>query len=194
MDKFSSSKETIFGDLIERVAINADQKIHGGDKSAAEGIDLETKRQKNGHSIKCLVAIKSGPNWGNSSQVKKMITDMRAASVKLRTSGHKEEIRLINGCCYGRPEKNPHKPKGYEKLVGRAFWEFITDESSFYKDMIVPIQGVHTEKAGGEIKKALGKKIDQLETEIARKFTHEKSDELDYQLILKYQEASRKKS
>lgn len=44
-------------------------------KSAAEGVDLEFNKD----GKKYLVSIKSGPNWGNSSQIKKMIDNFNKA-------------------------------------------------------------------------------------------------------------------
>src|SRR3989344_2528158 len=64
----SSQEETIFGGFLEELAIFICGKVYGGTKSAAEGIDLEFLKNR----VKYIVAIKSGPNWGNSSQIKRM--------------------------------------------------------------------------------------------------------------------------
>ena len=58
----SSQEETIFGEFLEGLSIFINEKIYGGRKSAAEGIDLEFENK----DIKYIVSIKSGPNWGNS--------------------------------------------------------------------------------------------------------------------------------
>src|SRR5690606_3135115 len=73
-DAFISSKEeTIFGDWLEGLAIFINEKVYSGRKSAAQGIDLEFDLD----GIRYIVAIKSGPNWGNSSQITKMQSDFR---------------------------------------------------------------------------------------------------------------------
>ena len=59
----SSQEETIFGDFLEELAIYINAKVYNGVKSAAEGIDLEFTKD----SIRYIVSVKSGPNWGNSS-------------------------------------------------------------------------------------------------------------------------------
>ena len=59
----SSQEETIFGGFLEELAIFICSQVYGGQKSAAEGIDLEFEKD----SIRYIVSIKSGPNWGNSS-------------------------------------------------------------------------------------------------------------------------------
>ena len=61
----SSQEETIFGKFLEGLAVFISSQVYGGRKSAAEGIDLEFEKD----SIRYIVSIKSGPNWGNSSQV-----------------------------------------------------------------------------------------------------------------------------
>ena len=69
----SSQEETIFGDFLEGLAIFINKTVYNGNKSAAEGIDLEFDAD----GVKYIISIKSGPNWGNSSQIKKMKTPMQ---------------------------------------------------------------------------------------------------------------------
>ncbi len=78
----SSNEETIFGDWLEGLAIFINAKVYRGRKSGITGIDLEFDR----NGTRNIVTIKSGPNWGNSSQIKKMITDFKTAKKALRTS------------------------------------------------------------------------------------------------------------
>ena len=63
----SSQEESIFGHFLESLAIYINSHVYAGRKSCAEGIDLEFEKDH----IKYIVSIKSGPNWGNSSQIKK---------------------------------------------------------------------------------------------------------------------------
>jgi hypothetical protein len=65
LDAFlSSSEEKLFGDFLEGLAVFIAGKTCGGHKSAATGVDLEFMND----GIHYVVSIKSGPNWGNSSQ------------------------------------------------------------------------------------------------------------------------------
>ena len=57
----SSQEEGIFGNFLEQLALFICTKVYGGSKSSAEGIDLEFEKD----SIRYIVSIKSGPNWGN---------------------------------------------------------------------------------------------------------------------------------
>jgi len=129
----SSQEETIFGDFLESLAIFVCSQVFGGRKSAAEGIDLEFERD----GVLYLVSIKSGPNWGNSSQVKRMVEDFKKAQRILRTSGNQKPIVAVNGCCYGR-ERQPDKGD-YLKLCGQAFWTLISGNDQLYIEIIEPL-------------------------------------------------------
>jgi hypothetical protein len=97
----SSSEEGIFGDWLEGLAIFVNQKVYSGWKSGIPGIDLEFELD----GTRFIVTIKSGPNWGNSSQVKKMRSDFKTAAKTIRTSNSNIHVRAVNGCCYGRNSK-----------------------------------------------------------------------------------------
>lgn len=129
----SSNEETLFGDWLEGLAIFVNMQVYGGRKSGITGIDLEFDN----NNTRYIVAIKSGPNWGNSSQITKMRQDFRTAAKTLRTSGAAINITAVNGCCYG-VDKNPDKGD-YFKYCGQRFWTFISGESSLYADIIEPL-------------------------------------------------------
>lgn len=128
-----SSEEKTFNDFLKKVAIKLSEIVEGGRKSATNAADLEIDRD----GIRHLINIKSGPNWGNSSQIKKMLENFRTARKVLQTSNARINVRFINGCCYGidnRPEKDE-----YTKLCGQRFWEFISGENDFYIEIIEPL-------------------------------------------------------
>ena len=129
----SSQEEGLFGEFLEGLAIYICSKVYNGRKSSAEGIDLEFEKDK----IKYIVSIKSGPNWGNSSQIKKMKDQFQKAKRTLGTNTAKVNIVAVNGCCYGRDNK-PDKGE-YLKLCGQSFWEFISGKSNLYKEIIEPL-------------------------------------------------------
>ena len=129
----SSQEETLFGDFLEGLAIFINGKTFGGKKSNAEGIDLEFDRD----GIRWLVSIKSGPNWGNSSQINKMRDNFKKATRIARTGNSKLNVRTVNGCCYGRDE-TPDKGD-FQKLCGQRFWEFISGSENLYIYIIEPL-------------------------------------------------------
>lgn len=129
----SSGEETIFGDFLEELAIFINNKVYGGKKSSAEGIDLEFDKE----NVRYIVSIKSGPNWGNNSQINKMTDNFKKAKRVLRTSNSKLNIVAVNGCCYGR--NNSVDQGDYYKYCGQQFWEFISDNKNLYIDIIEPL-------------------------------------------------------
>lgn len=129
----SSHEETIFGDWLEGLAIFINNKVYNGRKSGIPGIDLEFDNQ----DTRYIVAIKSGPNWGNSSQIAKMKTDFITAQKTLRTSNSQLHIVAINGCCYGKDNK-PDKGS-YFKYCGQQFWSFISNDNQLFTQIIEPL-------------------------------------------------------
>ncbi len=137
LDAFlSSQEETILGGFLEGLAIFIARKAYRAyGKSIAPGIDLEF--EKDGRRY--LVAIKSGPAWGNSSQIKKMREDFKAAKKVYAQNPGALPVECVNGCCYGKqPRKNEHKGD-YTKLCGQRFWEFISGDPQLYVKIIEPI-------------------------------------------------------
>ena len=83
----SSGEETLFGDWLEGLATYiSDDLLKKGRKSSSSGIDLEIVDEKYHY----LISIKSGPNWGNSSQISKLTTDFVNAKRSIKTSGYKK--------------------------------------------------------------------------------------------------------
>lgn len=129
----SSQEETIFGEFLEKLAVFVASKVFDGKKSSAEGIDLEMEID----GITYIIAIKSGPNWGNADQIKKMKANFVRAHRTLRTNNPAANVRAINGCSYGR-DTRPEKDT-YLKLCGQSFWSFISGNSDLYLDIVEPL-------------------------------------------------------
>jgi hypothetical protein len=129
----SSQEETIFGDFLEKLAVFICGQAFNGRKSSAEGIDLEFERD----GVLYLVSIKSGPNWGNSGQIRKMVDNFKKAQRILRTNNASLRVQAVNGCCYGQ-DSQPDKGD-YLKLCGQVFWEFISGNDRLYLDIIEPL-------------------------------------------------------
>ncbi len=129
----SSSEEGVFGDWLEGLAIFINQNVYHGWKSGIPGIDLEFDLD----GVRFIVTIKSGPNWGNSSQIDKMRSIFKTAAKTIRTSNSRIVVSAINGCCYGR-DNSPDKGD-YHKYCGQRFWQFISGNENLYTDLIVPL-------------------------------------------------------
>lgn len=129
----SSSEEKIFGDFLENLAVFVAQKTCNGHKSAAPGVDLEFIDD----AIHYIVSIKSGPNWGNSSQQNKLEQDIKNAVARIKQSRVGINVQPVLGICYGKTRTK--YLRGYLKIVGQNFWYLISKNKNLYTDIIEPI-------------------------------------------------------
>jgi hypothetical protein len=129
----SSSEEKCFGNFLEDLAIFISSKTCGGEKSSATGIDLEFNHE----NIYYIVSIKSGPNWGNSSQQSKVAEDLTKAMNVKKQSNRRINVQPVLGICYGKT-RTSHL-RGYMKVVGQNFWYLISENENLYKDIIEPL-------------------------------------------------------
>ncbi|MCB9250862.1 MAG: cytosolic protein [Flavobacteriales bacterium] len=174
----SSNEETIFGDWLEGLAIFINSKVFGGYKSGIKGIDLEFDNE----GVRNIVNIKSGPNWGNSSQISKMISDFKSAQRVLRTSNSQIVVKAINGCCYGRDNK-PDKGD-YFKYCGQAFWEFISGDSELYIEIIEPLSHKSKEK-NDEFLRSYSQMINKFTREFSNDFCKD-NGEIDWEKLIRF--------
>lgn len=172
----SSAEETLFGDWLEQLAIHIAQIVYGGTKSTAEGIDLEIDKE----GVHYAISIKSGPNWCNSSSLKKMKENFLKAQRIYRTSGNKTPFAAIEGCCYGE-DRHPVKDT-HEKLCGAKFWSFISGTVSLYTDLIEPL-GTNARTKNREYQKEYDKMITRFTKEFANEFCLE-NGEIDWKRIV----------
>lgn len=173
----SSSEEGIFGDWLEGLAIYINEKVYGGKKSGILGIDLEFDKDE----IRYIMNIKSGPNWGNSSQIKKMISDFKTAKKTLRTSNSLLNVVAVNGCCYG---KDNHPDKGdYFKYCGQNFWEFISGNANLFTEIIEPL-GHRAKENNDSFVQSYSQIINKFTKEFTIEFCTEKG-EIDWRKLVK---------
>jgi hypothetical protein len=184
LDAFlSSQEETIFGNLLEAFAIHIAKTMYGGFKSKLKSVDLEFERE----NTYFIVGIKSGTNWGNADQINKMRDNFKAARDTLRKSGITKEIVAVNGCMYGKEaiplrDKKHIRVKGqptkildeepervYYKYCGQVFWDFITEDTDFYKEMIVPIDE-EAKKKGKAFQELYDQKLNIMTKDFTDKF------------------------
>lgn len=181
----SSNEETIFGDWLEGLAIFVNQQVYKGWKSGINGIDLEFDKD----GTRYIVNIKSGPNWGNASQIAKMRSDFKMAMKTLRTSNSTvNSIIPVNGCCYGRDNK-PDKGD-YFKYCGQKFWEFISGNDNLYINIIEPL-GVKAKERNEEYQITYAQVINKFVLEFATEFCTKEGD-IDWVKLVKYNSMSKK--
>lgn len=188
LDAFlSSQEETIFGDLLEKLAIHVNESIFNGSK-AEEGkfrsLDLIFERDNKIY----IVGIKSGPNWGNADQVSTMRKNFKEARRILKEEGETREIIGVNGCIYGKDNVSlkKHKDDGdldYLKLCGQTFWELITGDDTFYKKLIQPLDK-EVKKQDDLFKETYTAKINEMTKDLIDLFYS--GDKLDWDKIVEY--------
>jgi hypothetical protein len=174
----SSQEETIFGDWLEGLAIFINSKVYDGRKSGIPGIDLEFDKE----NIRYIVTIKSGPNWGNSSQIGKLLTDFRTAKKTLRTSNSQLNVVAVNGCCYGR-DNNPDKGE-YFKYCGQRFWEFISGDPELYIKIIEPL-GHKAKERNDEFIQSYSRMINMFTKEFSNEFCKD-NGEIDWAKLVRF--------
>lgn len=179
----SSSEEGIFGDWLEGLAIFINKKVYGGKKSGILGVDLEFDNDNNRY----IVNIKSGPNWGNSSQISKMAADFKTAKKTLRTSNSQLNIIAVNGCCYGRDN---HPDKGdYFKYCGQSFWHFISNNENLFIGIIEPL-GYKAKEKNDNFLQSYSKMINKFTMEFANEFCRE-NGEIDWERLVRFNSENR---
>lgn len=180
LDAFlSSQEESLFGGFLEELSIFICGKVYNGRKSSTEGLDLEFEND----NTKYIVSIKSGPNWGNSSQVNKMKDNFKKAKRVLgtNTSGG-QHIVAVNGCCYGQ-DNVPNKGD-YLKLCGQRFWEFISGNENLYTEIIEPLG--HKAKAKNDLfRDECGKVINKFSLEFMEMFC-DSSGAIQWEEVIKF--------
>ncbi len=174
----SSNEETIFGDWLEGLAIFINSQVYSGWKSGITGIDLEFDKD----AIRYIVTIKSGPNWGNSSQISKMRTDFKSAMKTLRTSNSKIQVIAVNGCCYGK-DNLPDKGD-YYKYCGQKFWEFLSGNENLFIDLIEPL-GHKAKLRNDEFVESYNNMINKFTKEFITDFC-KSSGEIDWISLVKF--------
>jgi hypothetical protein len=176
-----SQEETLFGDFLEGIAQFVANRVYDGYKPKdLEGIDLLIHKEDRIY----VVEIKSGPNWGNSSQRKKMIQNFTLARNALTLRYPTTQIVAVNGCCYGRDNQRNKQNGTYWKLCGQDFWRFLSGDDRLYIDLIQPLSAQAKER-NQAFHEEYGKLINQLTISFTARFCT--SDyAIDWEKLLKW--------
>ncbi len=192
LDAFlSSQEETIFGNLLEELAIAINNHIYGGLKAEQKkfgSVDLIFEKE----GAKYIVGIKSGPHWGNSDQLNRMRDNFKKAHKIIRDEGWKGKIININGCMYGKEsvslKTNADSEKSYYKYCGQEFWQFISNDPELYQRVILTLEK-EAKTRDDNFKRILAKTENRLTKGMLDNFCED--DLLNWKLILEF--VSRKK-
>lgn len=171
----SSSEETVFGDIFEACAQIVCRHGRNGLKSGIEGIDIEYSE---GPQKRVLVQVKSGKNWGNSGQIKRLKQNFQTATRVLKQRGSVKDVRCIEGICYGRKESK--HLDSHELLVGVDFWEEISgwDEMYFF---LMDVVGKH---ASNGLQNAKNEAVDKVVRFMREKDLLDEEDEVSWDNLI----------
>ncbi len=177
--KLSASEEKLFGDFLENLAIYVAQRTVNAQKSSSSGIDFEFR---NRDKI-IVVSVKSGLNWGNSSQWKALELDFKRAQKVLMQSSQVNNVQCVLGVCYGKA-KTTLKKGIILQVCGQNFWYMISGSESLYKDIVKPI---------GYKAKELNDSFDVKKAQLINKLTKEFLDDfcsadgkIQWEKVVKY--------
>ncbi|MCK4589358.1 MAG: cytosolic protein [Nanoarchaeota archaeon] len=157
--RLSASEEKIFGDFLEDLAIFVAQKTLNAKKSTGSGIDFEYRK---GDKI-VVVSVKSGLNWGNSSQWKALENNFKKAQKVLMQSSHVNNVQCVLGVSYGKA-RTTLKRGIILQICGQNFWYMISGSDSFYKDIVRPL---------GHKAKELNESFNEKKAQLVNKLTKE---------------------
>lgn len=165
LDAFlSSSEEKLFGDFLENLALFVAQQTTGGHKSAAPGVDLEFFNR----GTHFVVSIKSGPNWGNSSQQSKLAQDLRDAVKRVKQARIIGNVQPVLGICYGKTRTTLTRG-GFLKVVGQNFWYLISESKELYTQIVEPL-GYRAREHNERFNIQRGALINRLTVEFSQQF------------------------
>lgn len=157
-DWLSSSAETVLGNVIEEAAVAVCAAAKGGRKATAEGMDLEFVQTEQGRSVLYLGQVKSGSNWGNSSQRKELAKNFLTVEKRVKqNTGSQQIVCCFEGISYG-PSKVNLNAEGYKRYIGKSFWKHISGWEGTMEKVLEVVQ----EHAGNGLRAARQKSVDEI--------------------------------
>ncbi|MHB8660672.1 MAG: PmeII family type II restriction endonuclease [Minisyncoccota bacterium] len=183
----SSQEETMFGNLLEQLAIFICEKTFNGRKATQgilKSVDLEFERDNKYY----IVGIKSGIYWGNKDQIDRMKSNFKIAKKLLKKNGIEKEIVAVNGCIYGKDNKpfkeDSDKEQSYYKICGQEFWELISGDNTLYKQIILPLDK-EAKKRSDHFKEAYATKSNEMTKDFSDNFLTKKGA-IDWEKIVDF--------
>lgn len=174
----SSAEESIFGNWLEGLAMFVSEKVYGGYKSSAMGIDLEFDKE----GVHYFVSVKSGPSWSNSQSMGKLKRDFIQAVKIFNTSRKTVPTMCIEGCCYGNDNK-VYSDSTHEKYCGEKFWTLISGERTLFVDIVEPL-GYKAKEKNDEYLLEYGRMINKFTKEFIAEYC-DKDNNIDWDKIVR---------
>ncbi len=125
----SSSDEGIFGHVFFEPIVKAVGKATEAEQLGMDVV-IETTE------VYTVVQVKSGPNWGNADQKRRLKDNFINAREEFLRKNLNKEFRALLGQCYGRTNTEASEKRLYATRSGQVFWEEITGDPDFYLKLI----------------------------------------------------------
>ena len=132
-----TSSETIWGYLLEAIAVKVSKITLNGYKSERMCTDIEWECDGNKH----YRGWKSSPKWSNSDQ-KKNVNNEESKMKELKDFG---SFKVLTS--YGKTSKRSEKNTKYIQLSGQDAWEEISNDLELYNKVLIGIEK-NSEKIG----------------------------------------------
>ena len=181
----SSSEEELFGAFLEELAIFIARKTLNGRKSPGAGIDLEFTKD----GVVYLVSIKSGVNWGNSSQYEALRDRFKKAVQILKQSKSVKAVQPVLASCYGK-RKTVNNGE-YLRICGQEFWCFISGNRNLYTEMIEPL-GHQAKQHNQHYEEELAIAVNKFTGEFSKQFCPD--GRIDWNQLVKFNSGNMKSS
>jgi hypothetical protein len=134
------SEEKFYEDFFKDLVVFIVEKVHGGCEASIDGLDLELNKD----GVHYLVTIKLGPRWVSGSEQGKIEQKLKIAEEIIKHKKLGINVQSVLGICFGKSKYSSQR--GYLYLVGRDFWQLVSDDENLYADVIGPIDGRLREK------------------------------------------------
>ena len=177
--KLSSSEEEIIGTFLEDLAVFVASKTLNAQKVGTSGIDFQYIQGNTAY----VVSVKSGLNWGNSSQWKALEQDFKKTGTVLRQSKGIKHVEYILGVSYGAAPTTIKKGI-IKQVAGQNFWYMISGKEEFYKEIIEPI-GFKAKELNSQFERKKLTLIKKLTSEFSKDFCN-KDKSISWQKIIEF--------
>lgn len=176
---FASSEETLYGKVFEGLvhAILSVILPDSASKASAEGLDGDIVR----NDTRYLLSVKSGRNWGNSSQVKQQEASFKKAKRRIMQDDKEHKLVTVMVVCYGSAKKLDISYADM-KVEGQAAWCFLTGNPNFYTDM-VRVMNTGAREFSGQVRLAKEEAVTRMLLEL-QKFQDPITGHIDFCRIL----------
>lgn len=129
------------------------------------------------------VAVKSGPSVFNADSKKRQEQNFMAASKLAQQAKARYEAYI--GYAYGRKKDSGRgKPKMYQELAGKKFWEELTGDADFYLK-IIKFMGNLPEQYVASYKESYNKASNRLVREFSNKFCKDDGS-IDWEKLVEF--------